>query len=439
MVINNNILSTRVLNYYNQSSGEMDTAMRHLSTGSRIPSVVEGISDYAIAKKMQIQIGILQQGINHAQINRAMLETAFEGIENQREMLNQIRDIALKAMDDTCSNADRSMLQREIDELLGGIGQIAVQTGINGGEAVVISESKDGTGYYGGQSLLAAGADGKDLSAYAVEQDAENTSNLQEEAEEASLLRPSGEEAPANGEINRKDGAEIYISTPTDVYYQNMQVRPGLKTSVKEAEEAQKSNPFFFNKALDHLTFDDAKLLEAMESSSDKDEDRKASETKEKSTQTDTGDNLIDESHGFIASAAAEQDLTEKVEASERSILIGGTTLNDLFPPGEDGKQNLSVRTKEDAAKFLEAVNQADEYLLHTQAQISSAAQMMGYDIDNLTTQYEALTQAYSTIADADMAKETVLFVKHKLSSQAALGMLRQTNQLPENALYLLS
>jgi flagellin-like hook-associated protein FlgL len=56
-----------------------------------------------------------------------------------------------------------------------------------------------------------------------------------------------------------------------------------------------------------------------------------------------------------------------------------------------------------------------------------------------LSTEIENLTNAESTLRDADFAKESADFARHQVIVQAATAMLAQANQLPNNVLSLLT
>ena len=53
----------------------------------------------------------------------------------------------------------------------------------------------------------------------------------------------------------------------------------------------------------------------------------------------------------------------------------------------------------------------------------------LDYTISNLTVQSENLTDAKSTLLDADMAKEMLVYTRENVLMQAAMAMLAQNNK----------
>ena len=57
---------------------------------------------------------------------------------------------------------------------------------------------------------------------------------------------------------------------------------------------------------------------------------------------------------------------------------------------------------------------------------------------DNLQVQNESITSAYSRIMDTDMAEELTNYTQLEVLSQAAIEMIKKSNERPESILQLL-
>lgn len=100
--------------------------------------------------------------------------------------------------------------------------------------------------------------------------------------------------------------------------------------------------------------------------------------------------------------------------------------------------KKISVKTREDANNTIRVVDQALRKALEQQTTIGSMQSRLEFTIENLTTAYENVQNAESTIRDADMAKEMTDYSKNNVLLQAAQSMLAQANQNSSNVLSLL-
>ena len=116
-------------------------------------------------------------------------------------------------------------------------------------------------------------------------------------------------------------------------------------------------------------------------------------------------------------------------------ISLGDMRAEALGLRGRDGTV-LSVTTKEGANAAMNVLDNALSRALDQQTTVGAMSSRLDYTISNLTVQSENLTDAKSTILDADMAKEMLAYTKENVLMQAAMAMLAQNNQ---NAAWFLS
>ena len=120
--------------------------------------------------------------------------------------------------------------------------------------------------------------------------------------------------------------------------------------------------------------------------------------------------------------------------------LLNLLRLTGRFPVrlrGRDGTV-LSVTTKEGANAAMNVLDNALSRALDQQTTVGAMSSRLDYTISNLTVQSENLTDAKSTILDADMAKEMTEYTKNNVLLQAAQSMLAQANQSSSSVLSLL-
>ena len=93
---------------------------------------------------------------------------------------------------------------------------------------------------------------------------------------------------------------------------------------------------------------------------------------------------------------------------------------------GSDGK-DISVGTREDAEAAISALDNAINKVLDQQTTIGAYTSRLEYTDKNLTTQSENVTNAKSTLIDADLAKEITQYATNNMLVQATQTMLAQS------------
>ena len=96
------------------------------------------------------------------------------------------------------------------------------------------------------------------------------------------------------------------------------------------------------------------------------------------------------------------------------------------------------VRSREKAANFCDAIDQAIKYVLHVNTTFGAESQRLDAMNSNIVMKGENVQNAESTLRDADMAKEMMGYTKANVLSQSAQSMLAQSNQHLGNVLDLL-
>jgi len=93
------------------------TSLERLSTGFKINRASDNAANLAISKGQSCQISGTTVAIDNALQGINLLDTADGALANMTEKVNRIRDLCLKSMNGTYSDAERSMMQQEVDKL----------------------------------------------------------------------------------------------------------------------------------------------------------------------------------------------------------------------------------------------------------------------------------------------------------------------------------
>ncbi len=122
-------LMTNILNYnsykYNRSSAK-------IAAGLRILNAADDSAGLSISEKMLSQIKGLNQASRNAQDGISMIQTADGALENQTNIVQRMRELAVSAASDTMTDEDRASVQIEINELTEELNNISKYTQFNG-------------------------------------------------------------------------------------------------------------------------------------------------------------------------------------------------------------------------------------------------------------------------------------------------------------------
>jgi len=102
------------------------------------------------------------------------------------------------------------------------------------------------------------------------------------------------------------------------------------------------------------------------------------------------------------------------------------------------GIDTLDIGSAGDPAAALNALDTAIDSVSGLRGRLGATQNRLQSTVSNLGTQSENLTAAESRIRDVDVAYETANLTRLQIMQQAAVGVLSQSNALPQAALRLL-
>ncbi len=202
-MINGYIRSISILNVMNQNFASMMKHMRRVATGQRINSVADDPSGWAIGTRMGIEIRGLDQANRNAQSSQSMLKVAEGAVSSTIDILRTLKEKAIEAANDTCTDADRRTIQKLFNEYADQVDDNALVT-------------------FNGKYLL----DGsKNSQAQAVQQAYTNSS-----------LRIGTSGTTRLTDLTRKDGDSLHISATDTVHVSYVKDGKTYSTSYTAAE-----------------------------------------------------------------------------------------------------------------------------------------------------------------------------------------------------------
>ena len=138
------------LNQLNRAHSLQSQSIQRIATGSKHPSAAYGASDYAIAQKMQYNLGGIRQSTANTQTANSMLNVASGAVNNTISSLSSLKETLISAANGTNGTTDIAALQETVNQTLSQINTNA-QVEYNGQKLL------DGS-----QTVTVAGTDGYD-------------------------------------------------------------------------------------------------------------------------------------------------------------------------------------------------------------------------------------------------------------------------------------
>ncbi len=130
--INTNMAANVAANSLTRNERSMGATMERLSTGLRINSAKDDAAGLAITSKMTSQINGLNQAVRNANDAISMIQVAEGAMKEVTNMFQRMRELAVQAISDSNTNADRTALNNEYKQLSAEVARIAENTQWNG-------------------------------------------------------------------------------------------------------------------------------------------------------------------------------------------------------------------------------------------------------------------------------------------------------------------
>ena len=128
MVVKNNMAAINTLNTLNKNQSELSKSLQKVSSGMKINSAGDDASGMAISERMRVQVRALDQDDVNTNNGAALLRTAEGAVQSTIDVLKLLKDKAISAANDTNTDADRALIQKDVDHLIDQIDDNALTT-----------------------------------------------------------------------------------------------------------------------------------------------------------------------------------------------------------------------------------------------------------------------------------------------------------------------
>lgn len=480
MKINRNMSAVVANRQLLRTENKLSISMGRLSSGYKINKAGDNPAGMAISSKMKAQIDGLNQAEANSDDGQSVLRIADGALNEVSNMLQRIRELSVQAANGTNSYSDRQSIQDEIDQLTQEVDRISTDTEYN--KKTLLDGSANTRVYVSGThkdtTKFARSATRIDFSEEVLPGD--YTITVDEVAKEATYT------LDMSNLINDPtfDGGTVSINGVGIEYEKGMSADDVYKQLMSVADEIGCKFEKDPNKAgVYNITADNKGSKETLTIGMSKEMAQKTGLSKAQGVVQ----NADDESYKLIASGSDAKvtlgnefgsTVITNVEGNRVKITDkGGFSMDFLLSDdvqngdtlkfdvtdvgamtiqiGANQYQNMDVHIPEVSSEslYLDTVNVAvnggaDKAISTMDAAIAKLSAVrsgigaytnrLEYASSSLAETQEDMTTAYSGLMDTDMASEMTEYTQQNILEQAAVSVLSQANDIPQQVLSLL-
>lgn len=131
MVVQHNLAAQLALGELRKNNDKLGKSLEKISSGQKINSAKDDSASFSISELMRVKIRALDQANQNVQNGSSLLKSAEAGIQHQIEIVRTIREKVIDANNDTNTDEDRKIMQKELNQLYDQIDQTAYFTDYN--------------------------------------------------------------------------------------------------------------------------------------------------------------------------------------------------------------------------------------------------------------------------------------------------------------------
>ena len=480
MKINRNMSAVVANRQLLRTENKLSISMGRLSSGYKINKAGDNPAGMAISSKMKAQIDGLNQAEANSDDGQSVLRIADGALNEVSNMLQRIRELSVQAANGTNSYSDRQSIQDEIDQLTQEVDRISTDTEYN--KKTLLDGSANTRVYVSGthqdKTKFARSATRIDFSEEVLPGD--YTVKVKTPAKQAEY------KLDLSGLINDPDfdGGTVSINgvgidyekgmSADDVYKQLMSVadeigckiekdpnNAGVYNITADNKGSKETLTILMSDEMAHKTGLDQQG--AVQNADDKSYKLVASGTDAEIELKDGfGSTVITNVEGnrvkITDKGGFSMDflLSDDIQATGATLVFDVTDVGAMtIQIGANQYQNMDVHIPEVSSEslYLDTVNVAvnggaDKAISTMDAAIAKLSAVrsgigaytnrLEYASSSLAETQEDMTTAYSGLMDTDMASEMTEYTQQNILEQAAVSVLSQANDIPQQVLSLL-
>mgnify|MGYP000215876121 FL=1 len=479
MKINRNMSAVVANRQLLRTENKLSISMGRLSSGYKINKAGDNPAGMAISSKMKAQIDGLNQAEANSDDGQSVLRIADGALNEVSNMLQRIRELSVQAANGTNSYSDRQSIQDEIDQLTQEVDRISTDTEYN--KKTLLDGSANTRVYVSGThkdtTKFARSATRIDFSEEVLPGD--YTITVDEVAKEATYT------LDMSNLINDPnfDGGTVSINgvgieyekgmSADDVYKQLMSVadeigckfekdpnKAGVYNITADNKGSKETLTILMSDEMAHKTgLDqqgavqnaDDKSYKLVASGTDAEIELKDGFGSTVITNVEGNRVKITDKGGFSMDFLLSDDVQngdtltfDVTDVGAMTIQIGANQYQnmDVHIPEVSSESlyldTVNVAVNGGADKAISTMDAAIAKLSAVRSGIGAYTNRLEYASSSLAETQEDMTTAYSGLMDTDMASEMTEYTQQNILEQAAVSVLSQANDIPQQVLSLL-
>lgn len=479
MKINRNMSAVVANRQLLRTENKLSISMGRLSSGYKINKAGDNPAGMAISSKMKAQIDGLDQAEANSDDGQSVLRIADGALNEVSNMLQRIRELSVQAANGTNSYSDRQSIQDEIDQLTQEVDRISTDTEYN--KKTLLDGSANTRVYVSGthqdKTKFARSATRIDFSEEVLPGD--YTVEVKTPAKQATY------QLNMSGLINDPnfDGGTVSINgvgidyekgmSADDVYKQLMSVadeigckiekdpnNAGVYNITADNKGSKETLTILMSDGMAHKTgLDqqgavqnaDDKSYKLVASGTDAEIELKDGFGSTVITNVEGNRVKITDKGGFSMDFLLSDDVQngdtltfDVTDVGAMTIQIGANQYQnmDVHIPEVSSESlyldTVNVAVNGGADKAISTMDAAIAKLSAVRSGIGAYTNRLEYASSSLAETQEDMTTAYSGLMDTDMASEMTEYTQQNILEQAAVSVLSQANDIPQQVLSLL-
>ena len=413
--INTNMAANIAANSMTRNERSMSQTMERLSTGIRINSAKDDAAGLAISSKMTSQINGLNQAVRNANDAIGMIQVEEGAMKEASNMLQRMRELAVQAVSDSNTAADRTALDKEFEQLASEIQRIGGNTQWNGTNLI------DGTISSGGASAFQIGANASQTISHTFAQ-----------------LKTS---AIASAAVAPAEGATTTSSTDADIDTiaisgGTFKVGDTLSFTIDSIVFSADVTSVNGSDAVNGLRFHGSSTTISHNGTS-----ATGSDVIYTATANSGGAVTATMSaEGTLTLTSATSGASKYITTGELGAFSDGVSITEgsMARGLTAGAMFADISTSSGAQNAIKTVDHVINKVDSARAGSGAVMSRLEYAADNLVNVSQNSSAARSRIMDADYAAETTELARTQIIQQAGTAMLAQANQSQQAVLALL-
>lgn len=458
MRINHNLASLNTYRQLTANNATSGKSIEKLSSGLRINRAGDDAAGLAISEKMRGQIRGLDQASRNSQDAISMIQTAEGALNETHSILQRMRELSVQSSNGTATNADRSSIQDEVNQLISEIDRIGETTQFNTMALLNGSQTQNTTLTSNNSSIT-------NFTAFnAVAQGTNYNVAVANVSKAAANLNTAGNTGLQATDISFSGGnydvgsnIQIAVADGSSAGYKTLSLSVDGVAIDTLTDQDVTAAALFDNGGGEEINMAANSFLSGLGAGNGNvmfDFAVEADYTITKGAATVHSVTNLQTTDGNVRLGDFRATVNSSLTASAtNAVTVNGTALEFQIGANENqttslsisdmrasalGVDDLDVDDQTNAKKAITTIDNAIKSVSDERAKLGASQNRLEHTIANLGTAAENLTASESRIRDVDMAKEMMEFTKNNILTQAAQAMLAQANQQPQGVLQLL-